>query len=113
MDPAAALLAARRAAAEQLTTLQRDFDRFVEAARSVSTDDEHDPEGAGLAFERSQVSSLIDRTSQQLTALDAAVDRLADGSYGRCTVCGADIGAARLEARPAADRCIGCASRRR
>jgi RNA polymerase-binding transcription factor DksA len=109
MDPGRALLAAREAAAEQLATLQRDFGRFVEASRSVSTDDEHDPEGATIAFERAQVSAMVDQTARHLADLDAAAERLSAGTYGWCEVCGRAIGALRLEARPAASRCIACA----
>jgi RNA polymerase-binding transcription factor DksA len=31
-----------------------------------------------------------------------------DGSYGACAACGAQIGAARLKANPAAPRCVAC-----
>src|SRR4051812_8716758 len=59
VDVAERLRALRRDTAERRLALRRDFDRFVEAAQSVSTDDEHDPEGAGLAFERAQVAALL------------------------------------------------------
>jgi RNA polymerase-binding transcription factor len=38
--------------------------------------------------------------------------RLAMGSYDRCEICGQQIGAARLAARPITTTCIDCASRR-
>ena len=109
VDVAERLRTLRRETAERRVALRRDFDRFVEAAQSVSTDDEHDPEGAGLAFERAQVSALLDQTERRLAELDAAVVRLDDGGYGFCASCGGPIAAERLLVRPAATRCISCA----
>jgi len=104
------LLIADRAATEGLVAdLGRDVETIVAARRSVSTDDEHDPEGVTLAFERSQTEALITQASNRLAQIDAALARLDDGSYGTCEVCGKPIGVARLEARPAARTCIDCA----
>ena len=113
--------AAVRAALEQeralvlrrLGGLAADFEETVAASLDSNADDEHDPEGHTIAFERSQVTSLSRRLEQRLTEVDAALGRLADGTYGVCTGCGGPIAPARLEARPAAPECIGCASRRR
>lgn len=46
------LLAAQRCARQRATALEREFAGLAEAASSAGTDDEHDPEGATLAFER-------------------------------------------------------------
>jgi DnaK suppressor protein len=43
-----------------------------------------------------------------LGAIDAALQRIADGSYGQCTDCGVTIPANRLQAAPEASRCIHC-----
>jgi RNA polymerase-binding transcription factor DksA len=99
----------RRSAAERRLALRRDFERIVEAAQSVSTDDEHDPEGSTIAFERAQVAALLDQAERQLAELDAAVARLDAGAYGRCESCGRPIAPERLLVRPAATRCIDCA----
>ncbi len=48
------------------------------------------------------------RDLSKLRSLDAAHERIADGSYGTCIECGRDIGFARLQANPAAERCIQC-----
>ena len=108
-DVAEQLRALRRDTALRREALRRDFDRFVEASRSVSTDDEHDPEGATIAFERAQVAALLEQTERRLAELDAAVTRLDDGGYGVCVGCGGPIAAERLAVRPAATTCIGCA----
>jgi len=40
--------------------------------------------------------------------IDAAMDRIADGTYGRCTHCGVDVPIERLEFRPSAAGCVAC-----
>ncbi len=107
------LLAAERVSTlERLSGLEREFSGIVESAGPGGTDDEHDPEGATTAFERQHVAALVSQAREHLTQIDAAMARLAEGSYGRCEDCGQLIGAARLAARPVATRCIGCAARR-
>ena len=44
----------------QIDALTREFDEVVAASRSSNADDEHDPEGATIAFERQQVAALLD-----------------------------------------------------
>jgi DnaK suppressor protein len=48
----------------------------------------------------------LGRDVSELRELEAARARLADGSYGICVDCGRDIGFERLQANPAAVRCI-------
>lgn len=93
----------------RLRDLTEDFDAVVAASRDTNADDEHDPEGATIAFERSQVNALVEQARRQLVEIEAARHRLASGSYGTCEVCGTDIAAPRLEARPAARTCLRCA----
>ncbi|MHB1433462.1 MAG: TraR/DksA family transcriptional regulator [Streptosporangiaceae bacterium] len=110
----AALAADRTATATRLAALEREFAAIVEsvAAGQAGGDDEHDPEGSTIAFERQHVAALIDQARAHLGAVDAALGRLDDGSYGRCERCGQPIGAERLAARPTAIRCVRCAARR-
>ena len=104
-----ALLDERAAALAQIEALTREFDGVVAASKTSNADDEHDPEGATIAFEREQLAALLDQARKHLAELDAADARFVDGTYGVCGSCGADIGAARLEARPTARTCIDCA----
>ena len=106
------LLAEQARARQRVAVLEREFAGLAEAASSAGTDDEHDPEGATLAFERQHVAALAEAAREHLADIDAALARLADGSYGTCRVCGQPIGAGRLAARPAARTCIGCTRRR-
>ncbi len=108
--------AAARLDAEQSLTLERlaaldaDFAAIVAASVDSNADDEHDPEGTTIAFERSQVDSLIRQAKSHLTEIEAARQRLAAGTYRTCEICGNPIGEARLAARPVARRCIVCAA---
>jgi len=67
-----------------------------------------DETGAQLASERELEFAMGEREISELTAIDAALARLRDGSYGECIDCGAHIATARLQASPEASRCIHC-----
>ncbi|GAA1657765.1 TraR/DksA C4-type zinc finger protein [Kribbella alba] len=106
-----ALLAADRAVtADRVAALSQDIEAIVEAARLVATDDEHDPEGSTIAFERSQTTAFLADARKHLDDLDSALERIEAGDYGRCELCGQPIAPERLLARPAARTCINCAS---
>ncbi|MET0820214.1 MAG: TraR/DksA C4-type zinc finger protein [Aeromicrobium sp.] len=98
----------RERAARLLASLTREFDGIVEASADSNADDEHDPEGSTIAFERSQVSTMVEQTRARLVDVDAALDRLEQGTYGVCERCGAPIPQERLEARPVARTCVPC-----
>jgi DnaK suppressor protein len=105
------LLQAHADATAQVAALTAAHDEIVAATEGSNVDDEHDPEGATVAFERQQVAALLGQARASLAAADLALERRAAGSYGTCEKCGADIGPERLEARPSATTCITCARR--
>jgi RNA polymerase-binding transcription factor DksA len=110
MEPERDLLRAeRRRALERVAALEREFAGLAEAASGAGTDDEHDPEGATLAFERQHAAALLEAARERVAAAEAALRRLAEGRYGVCDRCGQPIGAERLAARPAAVTCVRCA----
>src|SRR5260370_42321226 len=104
------LRAEQSRAGRRVAALEREFAGLAEAASSAGTDDEHDPEGATLAFERQHAAALLEAAREQVAAVDAALRRLAAGRYGVCDRCGQPIGEDRLAARPAALTCIRCAA---
>jgi DnaK suppressor protein len=105
------VLGAERArAVRRVAVLEREFAQLAEAASAGGTDDEHDPEGATLAFERQHTAALLEQAREQVAAIDAALARLAQGRYGRCDRCGQPIGEDRLAARLAALTCVRCAA---
>ena len=99
----------RAAALAQIEALTREFDSVVAASQSSNADDEHDPEGATIAFERQQVAALLESARRRLADVEAALERRAAGGYGICETCGRPIEPERLAARPAARTCIDCA----
>ena len=105
----ARLRAERAATLEQVESLVRDFDGIVESVELVSTDDEHDPEGHTIAWERQQVVALLRAARAHVEALDEALARLDAGSYGTCVACRGPIGVERLAALPAVTTCVSCA----
>ena len=106
-----ALARERASTVQRIAALTREFDGIVESAALGATDDEHDPEGATIAFERAQTASWLEQARARLADLDQAIRRIEAGTYGRCEDCGQPITADRLAARPAARTCIGCAAR--
>lgn len=104
------MAADRATTGSRLAALRSGFAGVVAASENSNADDEHDPEGSTIAYERSQLSALVAQAEAHLAEIDLAVERIAAGTYGRCAVCGAEIPGGRLEARPTASTCIGCAA---
>lgn len=105
------LLEERELARRQARSLEREFTELAEAASGPGADDEHDPEGATLAFERQHTAALLADARARVAEVDAALARIDAGTYGICARCGEPIGEGRLAARPAASVCVCCASR--
>jgi RNA polymerase-binding transcription factor DksA len=101
---------------EQQETFRRvaemtvEIDDIIASAVDSNGDDEHDPEGATIAFERARLSALLDGSRAHQRELIDALVRLECGAYGICTTCGEAIASARLEVRPWAQCCSNCAS---
>ncbi len=110
-DPRQSLDAARQRTLRRLAALTDDLDEVVAASLDTNADDEHDPEGHTIAFERSQVDALVRQARARLAEIGAALARLDVGTYGACERCGRPIAAERLEARPEVRLCIDCARR--
>jgi DnaK suppressor protein len=102
-------------ALRQIGQLEAEFTAIAASAAdgSAGGDDEHDPEGATVAFERQHVAALLAQARAHLGAIDAALGKIDTGGYGICDRCGEPIGAERLAARPAALLCFRCAAKRR
>ena len=100
----------RQRAAARADALARDFADIVTASADAVRDDEHDPEGATIAFERAQVATLLADARSLLAALQAAGERVEHPDAGSCAACGGPIAMERLLARPTATRCVACQS---
>lgn len=78
----------------------------VEAAieQFAPSDDEHAP----TITERDLAFAIDEHESAELNAVQAALVRVREGTYGHCIDCGQPIALARLQASPEAERCVGC-----
>lgn len=109
-DARAALEAERALTLNRIGAMTAEFDEIVSGSADSNADDEHDPEGSTIAFERAQTAALLGDARGYLEELDGAAARLDAGSYWTCARCGGPIAAARLMARPATQTCIACAA---
>lgn len=101
----------RRTRTQQLVdALRHEIDEIVDSAQLANVDDEHDPDGSTIAYERAKASALLGAAERELVAIDRAVVRARAGSYATCTACGGPIAPERLEALPTTNTCITCAS---
>jgi len=103
------------------TALREERDKVVHQMVDLGADESGELTGAvdyGDAFadggaataERTEVIGLVESFKQRLDDIDAALNKIAEGTYGTCEVCGKDIGHDRLEIRPTSTRCVDCKS---
>ena len=84
--------------------------RLASIKREVTQ--EHSGDSAEQAQERENdevVDAIGNETRQSLRAIQVALDKIADGTYGECEACGRPISEGRLQAIPEATRCVECA----
>lgn len=105
------LLNLHDAAVRRSKRLARDFDDIVEASSDVAIDDEHDPEGHTIAWERQQLAALVVAARATIPDIEDALERLDEGIYGLCVACGREISLQRLDAVPTTTTCLNCAAR--
>ena len=96
--------------ARQIASLEAVVAVIVESSELVSTDDEHDPEGATIAYERAQASALLRQARADRDALVVTRRQLDLGQQVVCAVCGRDIDFERVAAVPTTSRCVRCAA---
>ena len=77
-----------------------------DALGEISFADQHPADVASETFEREKDVSILWNVDEQLRDVEGALKRLDDGTYGRCEICGKDIGDERLRARPEARYCV-------
>ncbi len=99
-DPHAALEALAGEYRRRAEAIRRD----LSSPRSASF-----PEQAVQRQNDDVLRGLLAEAEDGLRQVQHARERLASGRYGVCTQCGAPVGAARLAALPAAERCVSCA----
>ena len=93
-----------------IDAISKDFDALIASSADTNGDDEHDPEGATIAFERAQLASLLEDVRGTLASIETALAKIGEGSYGACERCGGSIAQERLLALPWTKTCFSCAS---
>ena len=80
----------------------------------LHTDGAPDPDSGEQAVERENddvLEALGGLARSELEKINAALERIEQNEYGKCTLCKKAIAAERLKAIPFADRCINCADK--
>ncbi len=100
------LLAQRRALFRQVSHVEDDL-RWLDSTQHSETEEEAQEQNIARLLAR-----LDDRGNAEIQAIDHALGRIADGTYGECEECGEPIPIGRLEALPATATCVFCAEAR-
>jgi RNA polymerase-binding protein DksA len=82
-----------------------------EATGEETSFDNHLADTATVTYDREMDYTLEENSEAVLAAIDAALRRIEDGTYGTCQRCGKPIAPERLEALPYAELCIDCKRR--
>jgi RNA polymerase-binding protein DksA len=105
------LLDERARVQEALSYIQEENRGQLEDEREEIPSDNHPGDMATSTFDRELDATLEGNEERLLQAIDAALQRVEDGSYGICRTCGQPVGAERLEALPWTTQCIDCKRR--
>jgi DnaK suppressor protein len=103
-----ALLEERRRVVEAIEYLHKENPGTIEEETEDETLDNHLAETATATLDREIDYTLEENSEHVLTAIDGALKRIEDGTYGICANCGKPIGEERLAAIPWATHCIDC-----
>ena len=93
----------------RIRAMQADLDAIVAASANANTDDEHDPEGSTIAYERAQVAALLARAQSKFRILIVPWPGSQRGLFGLRAM-SFRILAERLAALPAGRTCFDCAN---
>jgi RNA polymerase-binding transcription factor len=85
-----------------------DTSRSMEDAIDEDGNDSHLADSASETLDREMELSIGDNAGHLLESIDAALARVAEGTYGKCERCGEAIAPDRLDALPWATKCIEC-----
>jgi RNA polymerase-binding protein DksA len=91
-----------------VTSLHEANSGSLEDETEEETYDNHLADSATATLNREIDYTLEENSEHVLTGINAALDRIDNGTFGSCARCGKQIGEERLEALPYATRCIDC-----
>jgi DnaK suppressor protein len=105
------LLAERRRVLDAIEYLQKENPGSIEDETEEMPIDNHMAETATVTLDREIDYTLEENSEHVLGEIDAALQRIEDGTFGTCVTCGQEIGEDRLSAIPWATQCIDCKRR--
>ena len=108
IDYRAILLEERERVDHSLKLLHVETPTSIEEEPEEETRDNHLGDAASITLAREIDSSLEDNLGHVREAIDLALKRIEEGTFGTCASCGKKIAEARLEAMPYATKCIDC-----
>jgi DnaK suppressor protein len=91
----------------QRSALLEDYQRCLNDLNSAPEENSNEDDG-GDQPDRISTAMMIQHLSRQIRGIDEALERVAKGEYGVCSDCGEAIAPNRLQANPAARRCLEC-----
>jgi RNA polymerase-binding protein DksA len=105
------LLAERRRVLDAIEYLHKENPGSIEDETEEMPIDNHLAETATATLDREIDYTLEENSEHVLAAIDAALERIEDGTFGKCVTCGREIAEDRLAAIPWATQCIDCKRR--
>lgn len=103
---------------EQKEKLEADLERIAKpTSKEGDYETRYQDIGDDMDENASEVEEYVgniaieNNLEEQLKGINNALEKIKDGKYGACEECGADIALSRLEANPAARRCMQCAGK--
>jgi DnaK suppressor protein len=105
------LLAERRRVLDAIEYLHKENPGSIEDETEEMPIDNHLAETATATLDREIDYTLEENSEHVLAAIDAALERMEDGTFGKCVSCGREIAEDRLAAIPWATQCIDCKRR--
>jgi DnaK suppressor protein len=102
------LLEERDRVTAAINHLHEDNSRSIEDETEEETYDNHLADSATATLNREIDYTLEENAEHVLQAVNEALQRIEDGTFGTCGRCGKPIAEERLEAIPYANRCIDC-----
>jgi len=105
------LLDERQRAQEALDYLHQENQGLIQDETQEIQSDNHPGDVATATFDRELDSTLEENEERLIEAIDTALRRIDEGTYGICTSCHEPIAPERLEALPWTMRCIDCKRR--
>jgi len=98
----------RKRVKEAIDYLHEENPGSVQDEAQDSTADNHPADVATVTFDRELDYSLEENEGRLLAAIDSALARIDEGTFGICRTCAQPIAEERLEALPWTTQCIDC-----